>query len=214
MQTLSLIQIYPEPLPAFTEVQRDLAPLLPVVFESLDAGTSVCRQFYEQYCGGDQPRPHLREMIVRDQAKRYMNRNGLRVQELQERRFKLATEPLISLLLHYRGYAIRVLKGRSGIAPGCGTSRKRRAFYNQAPVRFLDEANMPAGSDTNLLALWDFTPEFGLAGLWLACPQVAGSRSQDVVLAWKELLPHPATAVAVDPSARRKRRGCRGAGRP
>jgi hypothetical protein len=41
-------------------------------------------------------------MIVRDQAKRYLAKNGLRVTELKERRLRLATEPLISLLLHYR----------------------------------------------------------------------------------------------------------------
>ena len=27
--------------------------------------------------------------------------------------------------------------------------------------------------------------------MWVACPEVAGARPQDVVLAWKELVPNP-----------------------
>jgi hypothetical protein len=47
------------------------------------------------------------------------------------------------------------------------------------------------GSKTNLLVLWDFSPGFGIANVWLACPQIAGARSQDVVLAWQEAVTNP-----------------------
>jgi hypothetical protein len=169
----------------------EVGSLMRLLYESLDAGATVCRKYYEQNCDGESPEPHLREMIVRDQAKRYLTKNGLRVRRLKERRFRLATEPLISLLVHYRGYAFRVLKGKRGIVPGCGTSTRRREFYNQASVRYLGDDGKPTGSKTNLLVLWDFSPGFGIASVWLACPQIAGARSQDVVLAWQEVVTNP-----------------------
>jgi hypothetical protein len=191
MQKLSLISLEPDPLPSFAEVMAEVAALMRLMYESLDAGATVCRKYYEQNCDGDNPEPHLREMIVRDQAKRYLAKNGLRVTELKERRFRLAAEPLISLLVHYKGFAFRVLKGKKGVAPGCGTSTRRREFYNQASVRYLGDDGKVAGSKTNLLILWDFSPVFGIANVWLACPQIAGARSQDVVLARQHLWHRP-----------------------
>ena len=191
MQKLSLISLEPDPLPSFAEVMAEVESLMRLLYESLDAGATVCRKYYEQNCDGESPEPHLREMIVRDQAKRYLTKNGLRVTQLKERRFRLATEPLISLLVHYRGFAFRVLKAKRGIAPGCGTSTRRREFYNQASVRYLGDDGKPTGSQTNLLVLWDFSPGFGIASVWLACPQIAGARSQDVVLAWQEAITNP-----------------------
>jgi hypothetical protein len=191
MQNLSLISLEPDPLPSFAEVMGDVASLMRLLYESLDGGATVCRTFYEQQCDGDTPEPHLREMIVRGQAKRYLTKNGLRVTRVKERGFRLASEPLISLLIHYKGYAFRVLKAKKGIPPGCGTSTRRRAFYNQASVRYLGDDGKFSGSKTNLLVLWDFSPGFGIANVWLACPQIAGARSQDVVLAWQEPIPNP-----------------------
>jgi hypothetical protein len=83
------------------------------------------------------------------------------------------------------------LKAKKGIPPGCGLSKRRKEFYNQASVRYLGDDGKPAGSKTNLLVLWDFAPSFGIGRVWLACPEVAGARSQDVVLAWQELIPNP-----------------------
>jgi hypothetical protein len=191
MQKLSLICVDPEPLPSFGEVMKEVESLMRLLYESLDVGATVCRKYYDENCDGEDPEAHLREMIVRDQAKRYLAKNGLRVTELKERRLRLATEPLISLLLHYKGFALRVLKAKRGIPPGCGLSRRRKEFYSQVSVRYLGDDGKPAGSKTNLLVLWDFAPSFGIGRVWLACPEVAGARSQDVVLAWQELIPSP-----------------------
>ena len=170
---------------------KEIESLVRLLYESLDVGATVCRKYYDENCDGENPEAHLREMIVRDQAKRYLAKNGLRVTELKERRLRLATEPLISLLLHYKGFALRVLKAKRGIPPGCGLSRRRKEFYSQVSVRYLGDDGKPAGSNINLLVLWDFAPSFGIGRVWLACPEVAGARSQDVVLAWQELIPSP-----------------------
>lgn len=191
MQNLSLISLELEPLPSFAEVMKEVGPLMKLLYESLDVGATVCRRYYDQNCDGEAPEPHLREMIVRDQARRYLAKNGLQVTQVKERRFRLAAEPLISLLVHYKGFAFRVLKAKRGAAPGCGLSRRRKEFYNQVSVRFLGDDGKPTGSKTNLLVLWDFSPNFGIANAWLACPAIAGARSQDVVLAWQEAIPNP-----------------------
>ena len=192
MQKLSLISVEPEPLPHFAEVMAHLAPFMKLLYESLDAGAAICRRYYEEFCGGDVPEAYLREMMVRGQAKRYLHENGLQAKKIRERGFSLASEPLISLLIHHKGFAIRVLKAKKGVPPGCGKSKRRRDFYNQVPVGFLGEDGKPLYSKTNLLVLWDFSAGFGIATVWLACPEVAGARSQDVVLAWQQLIPNPA----------------------
>jgi hypothetical protein len=204
MQKLSLISIEPEPLPSFSQVMKEIESLMRLLYESLDAGATVCRRYYDEHCDGENPEAHLREMIVRDQAKRYLAKNGLRVTELKERRLRLATEPLISLLLHYRGFALRVLKAKKGTPPGCGMSKRRKKFYSQVSVRYLGDDGRSAGSKTNLLALWDFGPGFGIGNVWLACPEVAGARSQDVVLAWQELIPNPVVQRGASPEQMRE----------
>jgi len=201
MQTLPLVMPGTEPLPSFEMVQADLSSLLQSVYEALDAGAASCRRYYDEFCDGDQPGSHLREMIVRDQARRFLFKHGHDVRVLRELpHMQLVAEPLISLLVHCNGYAVRVLKGRHGIPPGCGMSKRRKAFYNQAPVRFLNERGERDASTTNLLLLWDFDSLFGISRVWLACPQTAGPRSQDVVLAWKEQIGAP---VQVQPSTAR-----------
>jgi hypothetical protein len=199
MQTLSLLFFEAHPLPSFARVMEDIAPLTRLIFWSLEIGTEGCRKYYDEQCGGDPPSSHLREMIVRDQAKRHLIGGGLLV---KEERFQMPSEPLISLLILASGYAIRVLKGKDGIIPGCGLSARRRKFYNQVPMRYLDTDGAIKGTHTNLILLWDFNAAFGIQAVWLACPQVAGARSQDVVLAWKESIQNPvveAAAAAVDP---------------
>lgn len=170
---------------------KEVEALLRLLYESLDAGATVCRKYYEESCDGASPEAHLREMLVRDQAKRYLVKNGFQVVTIREPKLRLAAEPLISLLLHYKGFAFRVLKAKQGVPPGCGLSRRRKAFYSQVSVPYIGDDGKPAGSKTNLLVLWDFSPSFGIGRVWLACPEVAGARSQDVVLAWQELIPNP-----------------------
>jgi hypothetical protein len=196
MQKLSLISVQPEPLPSFSETIGDLESFMTLLYQALEAGAVICRRYYDELCGGESPEAYLREMVVRGQAKRYLKENGLHVKSIKERGFSLASEPLLSLLVHHRGYAIRVLKAKHGIAPGCGKSKRRRDFYNQVSVAYVGDDGKPAHSNTNLLVFWDFSPKFGIASVWLACPEVAGSRSQDVVLAWQELMPSPVVKAA------------------
>jgi hypothetical protein len=193
MQKLSLISVEPEPLPSFREVMAVLGPLVPQVYESLEAGAAVCRRYYEELSAGVRPEPYLREMMIRSQAKLYLTQSGLQVKGIREPKFNLASEPLLSLLIHYQGFAIRVLKAKRGISPGCGRSKRRKNFYNQVPVSYINEEGKPTASKYNLLAFWDFSSTFGVGSVWLACPEVAGARPQDVVLAWQELIPNPVT---------------------
>jgi hypothetical protein len=201
MQKLSLISVEPEPLPSFGEVMTVLDSFVRLLYESLDAGATVCRRYYEELSAREVPEPYLREMMVRAQAKRYLGQNGLQVKKIKERGFSLVSEPLLSLLIHYKGFAIRVLKAKKGIPPGCGKSKRRKDFYSQVPVAYLGDDGKPAHSKTNLLVFWDFSSTFGIANVWIACPEVAGARPQDVVLAWQELVPNPVVQTAPLPPA-------------
>lgn len=191
MQKLSLISVEPEPLPSYEEVARVLDSFVRLLYEALEAGATICRRYYEDLSGGETPEPYLREMMVRAQAKRYLAQNGLQATKIRERGFNLVSEPLLSLLIHYEGFAIRVLKAKSGIPPGCGRSRRRKDFYNQVPVAYLGNDGKPAYSKTNLLVFWDFSSGFGIASVLMACPEVAGAHPEDVVLAWNEPIPNP-----------------------
>ena len=200
MQKLSLISVEPEPLPGFEEVMTVLEAFVWLLYESLEAGATVCRRYYEELGGREVPEPYLREMMVRAQAKRYLAQNGLQVKKIKERGFSLVSEPLLSLLIHYKGFAIRVLKAKKGIPPGCGRSKRRKDFYNQVSMAYLGDDGKPEHSKTNLLVFWDFSSTFGIGNVWIACPEVAGIRPQDVVLAWKELIPNP-DVQSVPPAA-------------
>ena len=196
MQKLSLISVEPEPLPSFGEVMAVLDSFVRLLYESLEAGAAVCRRYYEDFCAGEIPEPYLREMMVRAQAKRYLGQSGLQVKKIRERGFNLVSEPLLSLLIHHKGFAIRVLKAKKGVPPGCGRSKRRKDFYNQVPVAYLGDGGKPVRSKTNLLVFWDFSSTFGIANVWVACPEVAGARPQDVVLAWQEHIPSPVIQTA------------------
>jgi hypothetical protein len=193
MQNLSLVSFATDPLPTYQDAIVDLGPLVNAAYEALEVGANICRSFYDEHCAGESPEPHLREMLVRSRARRHLLTQGIEARAIKEPGFQLASEPLLSLLIHREDYAIRVLKAKSGLVPGCGTSKRRRAFYNQAPVRYLGLDGKVYQSKSNVLLLWDFDNAFGISSVWLACPQRAGSRSQDVVLAWQELVPHIAT---------------------
>ena len=57
---------------------KEVESLMRLLYESLDVGATVCRKYYDENCDGENPEAHLREMIVRDQAKRYLAKTDFR----------------------------------------------------------------------------------------------------------------------------------------
>jgi hypothetical protein len=194
---LTLPQSTTSKLPSFEQTLAALGQIPEFLFRALEFGTSQNRLFFETLSNDERPRPHLREMIVRDQGKRFLERNEFQV---DEDLVGVGNEPLSALLLRCGPVQIRVLKAADGLAPGCGDSFRRRRFYNQAPDFYRDSRGKTYKTKLNLLFLWNFDPSFNLGQVWLTCPMRAGETSEDVVTHFHELLPHPAFASAGRPA--------------
>jgi hypothetical protein len=173
-------------LPTFDAALDALGPIPNLLYRALEFGTIQNRTYWDQLCGGERPGLHVREMLVRHQAKRFLLREQIPV---EEDRFSVETEPLVALVFRYEDIAVRVLKGRNGIVPGCGRSRNRRRFYNQVPQLFLDKSRKARKTKLNLLVLWDFDGSFNLNQLWLACPISAGRTAAQVRCLWTQSIP-------------------------
>src|SRR5262249_21859834 len=147
----------------------------------------------------ERPRPHIREMILRDQAKRYLQQHHF---VIEDEEVSIGNEPLAALLIRCGSVQIRILKGRGGLIPGCGESKGRRSFYNQRPSTYLDpRTNRARTTKLNLVLIWDFDCHFNISELWLACPLRAGEKSADVLTQWLEPIPHPAVSATHAPAS-------------
>ena len=175
--------------PSFARTLSALGEIPAYLYRALEFGTERNRTFFKELSQNERPRPHIRESIVRDQGKRFLERNRFQV---EEEAIVLGSEPLSALILRCGLIQIRVLKGPEGIVPGCGTSMRRRRFYNQQSDLYIDRSGGTRQTKLNLICLWEFDRNFNLAGLRLVYPIRAGEASADVLTEWNEPLPYPA----------------------
>jgi hypothetical protein len=181
--------------PSFADTLKALGSIPSLLYQSLEFGTSQNRAFFEQLSYNERPRPHIREMIVRDQAKCFLNRNDFSVDDEE---VSVGNEPLAALIVRCGPVQLRVLKGPGGVIPGCSDSQRRREFYNQQAKTYRDRAGTIRTARLNLVVLWEFDQYFNLAPLSLVLPIRAGERSADVVFMWNEPMPHPGTQIVTD----------------
>jgi hypothetical protein len=179
------------PVPDFQSTLTALGPIPSIFYRAVEFGTLQNRSFFDLLSEKEMPRPHIREMIVRDQAKRFLERNNFQV---EEDRLIIGNEPLVALVVRCGPVRIRAVKGRKGVLPGCGRSRERRRFYGQQPSFYLDRSSRMRRTRLNLVLLYDFDELFNLARLWLACPRSGGARSSDVTSFWNEPIPYPVSS--------------------
>lgn len=195
---LTLLRVSNGRVPNFQRTVSALGNIPALLYRALEFGTAQNREFFERLSGGERPRSHLREMIVRDQAKRFLERNDFQV---DEESVDVGTEPLAALLVRCGPVQARVLKGIDGVVPGCGNSLRRRSFYGQSSNVYLNRRGETRQTRLNLLVLWDFDPTFNLNQLWLACPMRGGESSTDILLHWQEPLPYPIAAASQEETA-------------
>jgi hypothetical protein len=188
-------------VPTFAQTISALGNMPAISYRALEFGRAPNRTFFETLSQKERPRPHVREIIVRDQAKRFLERNDFQV---DEESVTVGNEPLSALVVRCGIIQIRVLKGAGGIVPGCGESFRRRHFYNQRPDLYIDRKGQTRQTRLNLLALWDFNTVFNLDKIWLVCPMRAGETSADVLWHWHEPIPHPATTASPAPDEARR----------
>jgi hypothetical protein len=182
-------------LPTFERTLAALGPIPNFLFRALEFGASQNRLFFDLLSEKERPRAHLREMIVRDQGKRFLERSEFQV---EDEAVTVGNEPLAALVLRCGPVHMRVLKAAApdGLAPGCGASERRRGFYNQAPSLYLGLDGRTRQTKLNLIYLWTFDDAFNLGQTWLVCPLRAGETPAEVITHFHEPLPHPAVSLS------------------
>lgn len=163
-----------EPNEVLEELRRELA----LIYEALEAGTQVSREFFEERGRGIDRvlAPH----IVRSEAKHFLENRGQRVEELEPE--TLANN---GLLYHCGRFSLRILKAQDGVLPAPGPSERRQSFNGQQPTQQRLFGWAAASSEKevqiiNLIVGWDTDRNYELTDLYLAFPK-AGSVTKDSV---------------------------------
>jgi hypothetical protein len=186
------------------DVLEHLSPLIPQIFDKLESGISLGRQFFDE--GAYPFDHHLFAHLVRYHARRLLQEEGQIVRYLQG---ELTNS---GLFLTYGFYGVRILRGKDGQLPPPQT-RSRFQFYNQVrqlelfspsdPLGFVEDKVDEHLSDSlplNLVILWRITKKFNLE-LTLVCPKVV-DRDGHVAIFWTLPIPHPALGVPSSEDAR------------
>ena len=185
---MPLLRVTDGNVPSFEQTISALGSMPAILYRALEFGTSQNRTFFEQLSSKRASASASREMIVRDQAKRFFERSDFQV---EDEPMTVGNEPLSALVVRCGPAQVRVLKGKGGLVPGCGDSFRRRNFYNQVSDLYRDRNGKTRRTLLNLLVLWDFDTLFNLANLWLVCPMRAGEKTADVLWHWHEAIPYP-----------------------
>lgn len=172
-------------------VISDITPLVPVLYQALEEGTTQAREYFDSL---DRPTDaSLYPCLVRYHAKqRLRNQRWSALCDVDD----LANN---GLALTFDRYRIRILKSSHGDIPAPGTSRTRQRFWAQDwtqeafPFRE-DEALELQDIIINLLIIWDVGPTHNL-NLQIACPKSGDIMPESVEVYWKQPLPHVAETV-------------------
>jgi hypothetical protein len=168
----------------------DLAEVLPLVWEALEAGAADASHYFDQH--GERINATLYPGVVRYRAIQVLEGSGIDANEIA--RSNIANN---GIEISYGRYRLRALKADSdGEVPRAGTSRRKRNFYYQGSLfPTLADADM-----TNLVVLWDYN-EQGITDVSLACPLAPESKMTEVKVAWMVTIPHPAERSSTVPVA-------------
>lgn len=168
----------------------DLADVLPLVWEALEAGAADASNYFEQH--GEGINATLYPCVVRYRAIQVLEAAGIEANEFV--RSKIANN---GIEMRYGRYRLRALKADSdGEVPRAGTSKRKRNFYYQGSLfPTLADADM-----TNLVLLWDYNQQ-AITDVSLACPLAPESNMTEVKVAWMVTVPHPAERSSTVPLA-------------
>lgn len=168
----------------------DLAEVLPVVWEALEAGAADAGHYFDQH--GERINATLYPCVVRYRAIQVLEASGIEANEIA--RSNIANN---GIEIRYGRYRLRALKADSdGEVPRAGASRRKRNFYYQGSLfPSLADADM-----TNLVVLWDYNQQ-GITDVLLACPLAPESKMTEVKVAWMVTIPHPAERSSTVPLA-------------
>lgn len=167
-----------------------LRPLLPLIWEALEIGTTNATKHFKDYKGKFSP--YLFANLVRWHAGVFLQDKGYVLEEFEHE--DMAAD---GLCLVYRKRRLRIWKAIEGELPAPGRSSIKKDFYNQKvrnPQLIPIDEECPV--DLNLAILWNADSRHRLAALHLACPRWASHDGFKAGAWWTIQLDHPATATA------------------
>lgn len=179
-------------VPPFQEVLTGLRRVPAILWGSLEAAAYKVRSYRDVECPGEQLDGGLSASIFRHHALRGLKQEGIAAQQ-DEFTWTFDRLPFMGISFFYERYHVRVLKGRKGLPPGCGRSKKKKQFYGQEHSWYLENGKAQH-TKLNLIGLWDFDFHYGLSNLWLACPAFGAARPEHVRTYWLNAIPHPEVA--------------------
>lgn len=157
-------------VPGFSEVFETMEETLKVLHRELIDGIDNANRMDEEHSELQRNSImwaiHVRAYLARSVAI-----------EINESEFSLEAGFNMSLTVHGKSIALRVLKAQAGELPQVGKSPGRRAFFNQVPLQFVlptfetvETATGEAEIAQNFVLVW--SAEAGrLVSLQLACPE-------------------------------------------
>ena len=167
-------------LPSRDIVRADIDPLLLVLRKLLDDAAGKARGYPQE----NLPR---RDLCFMSHLVRLHVKSGLVGYD-----FDCRDIPNTGIFFTYGRYPIRILKADEGELPVPGHSRKRQAFYGQAPSLELFPRKTQRQTDgPNLIYLWDVNADYFVDSLKLICPKAGGDTKGSVETHWEDILLSP-----------------------
>ena len=178
------------PIPPSDVVLPEVSPLIPIIYDALEAAVLTGREFFADTIHPFDPWYYCD--TVRYHAKlRLDDVVGI---EVEYERDNLANS---GLSIRFKHYHIRILKAEDGRLPSPGISRSKQGFYRQEQflLAFMLKGNWDAGI-INLVVVWNVSANGNLLPLLLSCPRNGTHKRKSAEDYWTIILPHPAETVA------------------
>lgn len=180
----------PDGLPSFETAIAELQRVPDILYRGLEYGAFKTSSFRDAEFPQKRLDACLSASVFRAHAIDFLKHEGLDAQP-DGCQWTFNNLPFLGISFYYNCLHVRILKGPGAILPGCGRSRRKNKFYDQIASSYL-VGDSAMRSKANLIVLWDFDVDYGLARLWLALPANGGQRPQDVSAYWCNPLDHPA----------------------
>jgi len=187
MQTTLLER--PDDLPDFESALNNLGRVPLGLYKAFEHASSKVAEFRDTHSPGQRLDECLSACLFRFHSLEFLKTEGIDAEADDD--FSLDNLSFLGISFHYAGYHVRVLKGPDGELPGCGTSERKRRFFNQIPALCLVDGAVVRPT-ANLIVTWEFGMNYGLGQLWLVLPAIGGLLPRDVSVYWRGPIPHPA----------------------
>lgn len=174
------------------EVLNSLSDLHPRISQIMEAAIASARGFFET--NNKDYDVWLFSHLVRSEAREGLERIEQTDIDLIGDGFITKDLAFSGLEFNYRGYRIKILKGRDGLLPSVGRSRAKREFFFQQSLLGMTSEYL---SPLKLVIVWNIDTNYNLIELRLACPRSPESYPENSSEYWSISIPPASSTVIV-----------------